>query len=36
MYADDPRFAKHYEKFRPGLAIFMRDTIKYFCDKKEK
>jgi DNA-binding transcriptional MerR regulator len=24
MYVDDPRFGAYYEKFRPGLAVFMR------------
>lgn len=32
MYVDDPRFAKNYDKYRPGLAVFMRDAIAYFCD----
>jgi hypothetical protein len=27
MLADDPRFAAHYEKNRPGLAVFVRDAI---------
>lgn len=31
MYADDPRFAKHCDKFRPSLAEFMRDAIEYFA-----
>ncbi len=36
MYVEDPRFTAHYEKFRPGLAVFMRDAIAYYCDKHEK
>lgn len=32
MYVDDPRFAAYYEKFRPGLAVFMRDAINVYCD----
>lgn len=32
MYVDDPRFTAYYEKFRPGLAVFMRDAIAYYCD----
>jgi len=35
MYVDDPRFTAHYEKYRPGLAIFVRDAIVYFCDREE-
>jgi MerR family transcriptional regulator, thiopeptide resistance regulator len=27
MLADDPRFAAHYEKIRPGLAVYVRDAI---------
>ncbi len=36
MYVTDPRFTAHYEKFRPGLAIFMRDAIAYYCDHHKK
>lgn len=36
MYVDDPRFAANYEKFRPGLAVFMRDAIARYCDIQEK
>ena len=35
MYVDDPRFAKNYDKYRPGLAIFMRDAIEWFCDRNQ-
>lgn len=35
MYVDDPRFAANYDKFRPGLAVFMRDAIAYYCDQHE-
>lgn len=27
MYADDPRFAAHYDAIRPGLAAWLRDAI---------
>ena len=27
MYADDPRFAAHYDAIRPGLAVWLRDAI---------
>ena len=33
MYVSDPRFAKYYNKYRPGLAVWLRDAILYFCDK---
>jgi len=36
MYVDDPRFTAHYDKFRPGLAVFMRDAISYFCETNRK
>jgi DNA-binding transcriptional MerR regulator len=32
MYIADPRFTKYYDKHRPGLALFVRDAIDYFCD----
>lgn len=35
MYVEDPRFTASYEKFAPGLAVFMRDAIAYYCDVKE-
>lgn len=34
MYVPDPRFTAYYEKFRPGLAVFVRDAIAYYCDNK--
>ncbi len=36
MYVDDPRFTAYYEKFRPGLAAFMRDAIAYYCDHQQE
>ncbi len=30
MYVDDPRFAAYYDKFRKGMAVFMRDAIAYY------
>ena len=35
MYVTDPRFTKYYDKYRPGLAIFMRDAIECFCDHQK-
>lgn len=34
MYVNDPRFAAYYDKFRPGLANFMREAIEIFCQDK--
>jgi DNA-binding transcriptional MerR regulator len=36
MYVDDPRFSAFYDKFRPGLAVFMRDAIAYFVEKQHR
>jgi DNA-binding transcriptional MerR regulator len=36
MYVDDPRFTKYYDKFRPGLALWLKDAIAYYCDHHEK
>ncbi len=36
MYVDDPRFTAHYDKFRPGLAVFVRDAIAHYCNEREK
>jgi len=35
MYVDDQRFADNYDKYTPGLAIFVRDAIHHWCDRKE-
>jgi MerR family transcriptional regulator, thiopeptide resistance regulator len=32
MYVDDPRFTATYEKYAPGMAVFMRDAMHAFCD----
>lgn len=34
MYVDDPRFTAYYDTFRPGLAVWLRDAINYFCDQR--
>lgn len=36
MYADDPRFAANYDKYKPGLAAFIRDAMHAFSDRMEK
>lgn len=35
MYVDDPRFTAYYDKFRPGLASFMREAIEYYCSIRQ-
>jgi len=35
MYVDDARFSVYYEKFAPGLAVFMREAITIYCDNKK-
>jgi len=32
MYVADPRFAAYYDKFRPGLSVFMQNAINVYCD----
>jgi hypothetical protein len=32
MYVNDPRFTATYDKVKPGLAVFLRDAINYYCD----
>lgn len=36
MYVDDPRFTAYYEKFAPGLAVFVRDAINFYCNSRVK
>lgn len=36
MYVDDERFAKTYNDITPGLAVFLRDAIAYWCDQQIK
>jgi len=36
MYVDDERFAKNIDKYGEGLAMFMRDAMAVFADKKTK
>lgn len=31
-YADDPRFRAFYDKYRAGLADFMRDAMAYYAE----
>lgn len=32
MYGENPEFTAYYEKFRPGLAVFMGKAMGYFAD----
>lgn len=36
MYVEDERFKAHYEKYRDGLAVFLRDAIFIFCQNELK
>ncbi len=36
MYVDDKRFTAYYDRFRKGLAVFMRDAIAHYCDMHKK
>lgn len=31
MYVEDERFKAHYDKYKDGLAVFLRDAIFVFC-----
>ena len=35
MYVDDPRLTEYYDKFRPGLADFLRDAILILSHDKD-
>ncbi len=35
MYVDDERFLKNIDKFGEGLAVFMRDAMAVFAERKE-
>lgn len=32
LYVNDERFTANFEKYRPGLAKFMREAIHVYCD----
>jgi len=35
MYVQDERFTKNIDKTKPGLAIFLRDGMRVYCDRCE-
>jgi DNA-binding MarR family transcriptional regulator len=35
MYSEDPRFSAYYEKYKKGLAQFMKEAINAFCDARK-
>ncbi len=35
MYVADPRFSAYYDKYAPGLAVFLRDAIHHFIAQKQ-
>ncbi len=36
MYVDDARFTAYYEKYSPGLAVFMHAAMIVYCDARKK
>ena len=36
MYVQDPRFSAFFNKYKPGMAEFVRDAINEYCDRKSK
>ena len=36
MYVEDARFTAFYDKYKPGLAVFMRDAMGVYSDNLEK
>lgn len=35
MWAEDPRFAKNYDRVREGGAVFVREAVHIYCDQNE-
>ena len=36
LYVSDKRFTAYYDKFRPGLAAWLKQAIDYYCDAHAK
>ncbi|MTI95738.1 MAG: hypothetical protein FH749_09700 [Firmicutes bacterium] len=36
LYVSDNRSSANIDKYKPGLAKFMRDAMHLYCDKQEK
>ncbi len=36
LYVGDPRFTANIDKYRPGLALFMREAMHLYCDNQEE
>jgi hypothetical protein len=34
MYIEDPRFRSYFEKYRTGLAGYLAEAIKFYCNNK--
>lgn len=34
MYVQDQRFTAYYDNIAPGLAVYIRDAIRYYCNNK--
>jgi DNA-binding transcriptional MerR regulator len=35
MYVDDERFTAFYDKYEPGLAVFLKNAMHVYCDRHE-
>jgi DNA-binding transcriptional MerR regulator len=35
-YVDDPRFTAFWDSVKPGLAVFVRDAIRVYCDSSAR
>ena len=35
MYVEDERFTAHYDRWRPGLAVFLRQAMHVYADRLE-
>ena len=33
MYVDDPRFSAYYDEIAPGIAVFLYDALRVFCNQ---
>lgn len=36
LYVDDQRFTKNIDKVKPGLAMFLREAIRVYCDDQNR
>lgn len=36
LYVNDERFTQNIDKYRPGMAAFLREAMHHYCDRQEK